>query len=536
MIDCDFCLNPFERKKLQFSKPSRRDYPHACRKCDQIKSNWKKQSEKTPHEYFSNYESEMGSKDFPHILWSKTQEKYGYGIDDMNPRSEKRIIATCEFCNNEYETCLATLNRTGRPSACKSCSSLKSQIKQGETPKDVLARLRTPVNEVQLNIQKTIQQFGYDPRTIPSKSERKIIINCYVCNSEYETWMVNYSDFAPFMTCSNSRCRYTKTQKTLQEKYGVSTTLDIPSVRAKLTDPKTEQLVCSLLDNVYKVRYERSKTIGPYSFDFYIPSANLLLECQGDFFHNFKDNGYSGTPRDQAKATYIANFTSHKLAHLWEHEINFGRVKKVLDYHLGVALNEPLHCKPSDVRFQQVELKLAFEFLSLYHYLGSINRNSISIGAYHNETLIGICSFGGVTRHETVSKTATQTGLNISKSNASEIKRFAIRPNVTCKNLGSKFISEAVKIYKTLKPKTSYIISFADETVGDLGGLYKAANFRFLGKTSKSYHYMDGTKAIHKKTVYNSAASAKVTESEFAENSGLIKVEEKPKSKWLLVL
>jgi hypothetical protein len=536
VIDCDFCLTPFERKKMQFSKPSRREIPHACKKCDQIKSNWKKQSALSPHEYFSNYETMMGSKDFPNILWDKTKEKFGHTKDDMNPRSEKRILVICEFCLNEYETCLATLNRVGRPSACKPCSSLKSQRREGESPAETHARLRTPVDHTQLNISKTIDTFGFDPRLIPSKSEKKIIINCYVCQSEYETWMASYSDFAPYMSCSKPACRYTKTQKTLFEKYGVRTTLDISSVKAKLTDPKTEQLVCGLLDNTYKVSYERSKTFGPYSFDFFIPSANLLLECQGDFFHNFKDNGYSGTARDQSKATYIANYTNLKLVHLWEHEIHIGRVKKVLDHHLGVARTAPIECKASDVTYKQIDLKTAFEFLSLYHYLGSVTRNSVSIGAYYQDTLVGVCSFGGVTRHETISKTNNQTGLKITKTKAAEIKRFAIRSNVTCKNLGSKFIAEAVKLYKLVKPQVEYFISFADESVGDMGGLYKAANFQSLGKTSKSYHYMDGTKAIHKKTVYNTAVAAKLTESEFAKNAGLVKVEEKPKSKWLIRL
>jgi hypothetical protein len=29
LIKCDFCYNIFERKKVQFSKPSRRSFPHA---------------------------------------------------------------------------------------------------------------------------------------------------------------------------------------------------------------------------------------------------------------------------------------------------------------------------------------------------------------------------------------------------------------------------------------------------------------------------------------------------------------------------
>lgn len=535
IIDCDFCSQPFERKKVQFKKPSRRSYPHACPGCDQIKSNWKKQNTLDPISYFASYSNIMGRKDFATIDWEETTRLYGYTSNDMNPRSEKKIVNTCHFCLNKYTSCLATLNRKGPPFACYGCSSLKSQYKEGLDPHDLYLEKRVKVDTKFIDIDSTIQQFKYDPSSIPALSEKKIIVKCLNCEAKFESRMDLYTKAGFKLACKSNRCRYVKTQNTLFDKYGVTTTLDIPDVKSKLTDPSTEKIVAEMLTNTYKVEFKRNYIIGQYSFDFYIPALNLLIECQGDHFHDFKKNGYSGTSRDQAKATWISNNTNFKLVHIWEHEIHIGRVKKVLDYHTGVARDPMVITDVKKLKLKRINSNEAFAFLSLYHYLGSLGRGSASYGAYADDLLIAVCSFGHVTRHETVKKTGNSLDVKMTLSEACEIKRFAIRTNVDCANLGSWMLSQAINEHCKTNPKIRYIISFSDSTVGDTGGLYKAANFRNLGYTSKSYHYLDGVKAIHKKTVYKIAQAAHMTEREFVEKSNLIKIEEKPKQKWVFV-
>jgi putative resolvase len=127
-----------------------------------------------------------------------------------------------------------------------------------------------------------------------------------------------------------------KTVETLQLKYGVSTTLDIPSVQMQLLNPaSTEQILEAIIRDEYKLEYTKNFSLGPYSFDFYIPKCNLLIECQGDYFHKFKEFGYSGTPVDRAKSSFVENNTAYKLIWIYEHEINLGRIRKILGYQLG---------------------------------------------------------------------------------------------------------------------------------------------------------------------------------------------------------
>ena len=535
VIDCDFCLKPFERRKTQFKKPSRRDYPHACPKCDQIKSNWKKQNELSPTAYHVAYPSLMGKKDFSSIDWDETTRLYGYTKDDVNPRSEKKLINNCDFCLKPYTTSLATLNRKGPPFACYKCSPLKSLLKTGQSARDIYLEKRVPVDFRYVDVEATKLNFGYDPAEIPALSEKKINVVCFNCGGKFESRMDWYTKAGFNLACESSKCRYLKTQNTLFSKYGVRTTLDIPSVKAKLTDPSTEKIIAEMLTNKYKVECERNHIIGQYSFDFFIPSLDLLIECQGDHFHDFKTNGYSGTARDQAKATWVGNNTSYKLIHIWEHEIHVGRVKKVLDYHLGTSRDELIKTDVNDLVIKKIPSDEAFAFLSLYHYLGSLGRGSTNFGVYTKDVLIAVCSFGHVTRHETLKKTGKSLDVKMTSSQACEIKRFAIRTNVECRNLGSWALSQAINGYRKLKPEIKYIISFADTSVGDSGGLYKASNFTNLGTTPKSYHYLDGVKAIHKKTVYEIARSAHMTEREFVEKSNLVKIEEKPKQKWVFI-
>jgi len=170
----------------------------------------------------------------------------------------------------------------------------------------------------------------------------------------------------------------------LQEKYGVSCTLDIPSVREKLESPSTERLVAAVLSKRYKIEYIHQYTIGPYSFDFFVPSLNLLIECQGDYFHNFKENGYSGTPKDRSKSSYVENNTNFKLVWIYEHEIHIGRLHKILDYHIFNAIEPATDFELKDLSFSSIPNADAHQFLSKYHYLGNLGTVATCWGAFHN--------------------------------------------------------------------------------------------------------------------------------------------------------
>ena len=71
--------------------------------------------------------------------------------------------------------------------------------------------------------------------------------------------------------------------------------------------------------------------IGFYVCDIYVPSANLVIECQGDYWHGnpreYNDTSFNliqkkNIRRDKAKATYLKNRGFNHI-NIWEYDIRF---------------------------------------------------------------------------------------------------------------------------------------------------------------------------------------------------------------------
>jgi very-short-patch-repair endonuclease len=534
IMKCDFCLKEFSRHKNQMKKPSRVSFPHACQSCDQIKSNWRKNNinNLTPTEFFRLYPK----KECLFINEQETLKQFGYTSNDIGPKSEKSVIAVCDFCNNNYRTSLQSVKRNTKVTACKSCSSIAStycRTNSIQNKYEFYRSMRPEIDFSRIDINKTIEQFGYDPRNLSPMSENKIVTKCYYCNEQISNRFCYFTKQKFKVTCK--KCQHKKTTETLITKYGVTSTLDIPGSREKRSDPSTERLVESILINRYKVEFKRNFVIGLYSFDFFIPSINLLIECQGDFFHKFKEFGYQGTPRDNAKSTYVEKYTDYKLVWVWEHELHIGRIQKILDYHIYRALEPIVEVELKRLSFDPILNQQAQAFLSIYHYLGNLGTAATPFGAFHENELVIVCVFGGVTRSSSLGKINTYLGGSYKPLELRELRRFCIKPNSIAENLASYSLARFLKLYKEYKPETKLILSFSDPTVDDYGGIYKASNWQSLPQSSKSYHYLDpsNNRFIHKKTVYEQAISAHMKERQFVESTGLVKIEEMPKKPWL---
>lgn len=71
----------------------------------------------------------------------------------------------------------------------------------------------------------------------------------------------------------------------------------------------------------YGIKYIQQKHINDgernYYLDFYIPSFKLVIECNGDYWHNKQDR----KERDKRLETYVKS-TGRNIVFIWEHEIN----------------------------------------------------------------------------------------------------------------------------------------------------------------------------------------------------------------------
>ena len=156
------------------------------------------------------------------------------------------------------------------------------------------------------------------------------------------------------------------------------------------------------------------------------------------------------------------------------------------------------------------------KILNEYHYLGSSYKGAIfNILFKHNDIIVGAAI---------VTNPVRSSGLD----DICEISRFVL--TVNCDNLASKCLSLLIKFVKN-HGKYKRIQAFAEEET-HLGTIYKAANFRELGKRFKTYNY-DG---IHKKTIYEHAQSLGLTEHEYAEIFNLNRFFENGKIKFIYKL
>ena len=85
-------------------------------------------------------------------------------------------------------------------------------------------------------------------------------------------------------------------------------------------DTSIELKVQNQLDEI-GIKYIKQKVVYDenriYVLDFYIPALKLVIECNGDYWHNRPDR----TKRDNMLKKYVES-TGRKIIFIWEHEIN----------------------------------------------------------------------------------------------------------------------------------------------------------------------------------------------------------------------
>jgi len=92
-------------------------------------------------------------------------------------------------------------------------------------------------------------------------------------------------------------------------------------IKAGHTSPSSiEKAIWKVLDGL-KIEYQTQVSFNNNKFivDIYIPTQKLIIECNGDYWHNYKI--FPSTKiRDKALENY-ANENSYKIIWLWEHNI-----------------------------------------------------------------------------------------------------------------------------------------------------------------------------------------------------------------------
>jgi GNAT superfamily N-acetyltransferase len=252
-----------------------------------------------------------------------------------------------------------------------------------------------------------------------------------------------------------------------------------------------------------------------YNFDCVIPregKTTLLIECQGDYWHSLP----KGIKNDKSNATYMERYyPEYEIKYLWEHEFSCkDKIVELIKYWTGQYKYELIQFDFKDLEIKKPKPEEYRLLLSKYHYLPNAGRGGIAYGAYLSEELISVVVFSPPIRQN----------IDIGKKFL-ELSRFCVHPKYQKKNLGSWFISRAIKLLKEEKPDIEAIVSYCDTTFNHDGALYKSLNFVQDKIIEPDYWYVsiDGY-PIHKKTLYNRATRTKMKEIEFAEKYNYKKV------------
>lgn len=293
------------------------------------------------------------------------------------------------------------------------------------------------------------------------------------------------------------------------------------------TRPKVshiQEVLYNILDDLGIVYYREHNDklddneclIGDRAYDCVIPrngKPTLLIECQGNYYHSRR----GASKRDLIK--YSDTNTKfpgqYEVKQLWEHEFYCeSRVSDKIKYWLGLYSNFDFDM--CNVMIQKINRAQAKQFFEKYHYLGGIGcRGSLMYGAFLNQKLIAAIVFSSLVRQNI-------TIDNYQCGEIREISRLCIHPQYHKKNFASWFTA---KCLKKLPKQYKLIIAYSDTTYNHCGTIYKACGFSQDKIITSDYWYCDEDgRRIHKKTLYNHAVSSQMTESEFAEKFGFIKV------------
>lgn len=290
---------------------------------------------------------------------------------------------------------------------------------------------------------------------------------------------------------------------------------------------KPEIITKKLLD-VMGIDSIEQKNIGPYIFDFYIPSFDMFIEVQGEYWHSSPDV----QRKDTAKFSYLERAFPHaKILYLYERDfLNPSIIKqKLMDGIYGDNVEQILtDFSFNDIRIDTAGIDESRDFLNSFHYAQFGRTAKIIFGAYLDNKIIAVCKFSTPIRKEVA------TSISKKFSEVLELDRMCIHPKRHKKNFASWFISKCSKMTFDLFNKVTTLVSFADLTYGHIGSIYKSSNWKQVGIVKPDYYYVneDGW-MMHKKTLYSHAMKMGKKEREYAEEFRYTRIMGKEKIKFV---
>lgn len=245
--------------------------------------------------------------------------------------------------------------------------------------------------------------------------------------------------------------------------------------------------------------------------DYYIPSHNLALECNGVFWHNelFKSSKY------HINKTKMCSELGINLIHIWEDDWNHKGdiIKSILKNRLGI-IGEKIwarNCQISNV--STIEYK---KFLNDNHIQGYAS-SSYNVGLRYNGELVSLMTFGW---------------RRTNNKKEYELIRF-------CNKLGISVVGSASKLFNHFIKNNKHIleiISYSDISIFT-GLIYKKLGFDMVGLSDPNYFWVINGRRKHrynysKRKLIKDGFDPNKTEVEIMHDRGYWRVFSTGQEKW----
>lgn len=178
----------------------------------------------------------------------------------------------------------------------------------------------------------------------------------------------------------------------------------------------------------------------------------------------------------------------------------------------------------------------AAAIIDKHHYSGNVPAGkNICYGWYFNGSLYAVAVYGIGANFRLPSLLSRVTGYSVNWKNLIELKRLArTEPKIDNRPL-SKFLSLCHRFLS--KIGYQYIASFSDPDYNPYGGIYAAANFKFIGMTSN--HDWDilnkeGKKIGRRTLLHWRKKNGNPSIDEACKILGYTKINPQPKKRWFL--
>ena len=161
-----------------------------------------------------------------------------------------------------------------------------------------------------------------------------------------------------------------------------------------------------------------------------------------------------------------------------------------------------------DYIIRMVDREVTKKMIVSLHYSGKVVTNSaLFLGVYRNDVLVGALDFGPPMNPKS---TPNKIWSGSTQHEMFELNRMVMAEEEP-RNSESKAIAGAIKFVVRYFPQKKYLLSFSDGKEGNVGYIYQASNWVYLGyNISSSFWSLDGT-IIHNVQVYHKYVEGKNT-------------------------